>query len=296
MVLNPFELNGYEFLLFYSLILTLISIMTWTFRPKSSGRPLVNPERLRLEHWAILAGGLPRAAEAVFTRSLVDGTIVWNEVELRYQGQKPDSQDPAVQMLQTQARLPMVMKALERSCSLYEKDLQNWGLLQTADELADRQFKISLAYTSLLLIGLVRIFQGLLNDKPVGFLVLLMILAALLWFASIRRCTRKTREGVACLHEFATRFDHIRRAPPQSEMPLAVALGGVSALNGSEYGHLIWSLDPMKKRLESMDGGIYSVMDSSSVSDSGGFFGGDSGDSGSSGDGGGSGCGGCGGD
>jgi uncharacterized protein (TIGR04222 family) len=288
MTLNPYELNGTYFLLFYSCALAVISALVWPRRPPASGLPKVNPERLHLEHWAILSGGLPRAAQMIFTRALQDGIILWNEKELRYEPKDPNATDPLSRLFAENARPAFALKQIENSLSAYEKDLQKWGLLQTRESASYQPTVISLGYGFVLLLGLVRMFQGLINQRPIGFLFLLMILAAVLWYKAIPRCQRKTREGLQLLTDYAVKYDHIRRAPPESELPLAVALGGIAALNGSAYGHAIWALEPEKKRLESSDGGWF-------TSDSSGSAGsGDAGDGGGSGCGG-SGCGGCGG-
>ncbi|HET9237665.1 MAG TPA: TIGR04222 domain-containing membrane protein [Oligoflexus sp.] len=289
MTLNPYELNGTHFLLFYAVTLALVSALVWPRRPPASGQPRVSPERLRLEHWAILAGGLPRAAQAVFARALQDGIILWNENELRYEPKSPESTDPLSGLFASRPRPAFALKQLENSLTSYESDLQKWGLLQTRDAASFQPTVISLGYGFVLLLGLVRIFQGLINHRPIGFLVLLMIPAGILWYKAIQRCQRKTREGLQLLQDYAVKYDHIRRAPPESEQPLAVALGGIAALNGSAYGHVIWALEPEKKRLESSDGG-WIASDSSGSAGSG-----DAGDGGGSGCGG-SGCGGCGGD
>lgn len=289
MTLNPYELNGTYFLLFYACALTLMTVVVWPRRPPSSGKPAVNPERLRLEHWAILYGGLPRAAQVIFTRALQDGTLLWNENELRYEPKNPDATDPLSRLFVERSRPAFALKQIETSLSVYERDLEQWGLLQTREAASRQPTAISMGYGFLLLLGLVRIFQGLINHRPIGFLVLLMILAAVLWYKAIPRCQRKTREGLQLLKDYAVKYDHIRRAPPESELPMAVALGGIAALNGSAYGHAIWALEPEKKRLESSDGG-WIASDSSGSSGSG-----DAGDGGGSGCGG-SGCGGCGGD
>lgn len=284
MTWNPYELNGTHFLFVYISALALISALLWPRRPRSSGKPGVSPERLRLEHWAILAGGLPRAAQATFTRALQDGSIIWNENELRYEPKDPDASDPLSRMLADRSRLPYVLRQLEKSLAVYEKDLEKWGLWQTREGAAYQPTAISMGYGFFLLLGLVRMFQGFFNHRPTGFLFLLMILGAVLWYKAIQRCKRITREGQLLLQDYAVRYDHIRRAPPESELPLAVALGGIAALSGSAYGHAIWAIEPEKKQVGSSDG-LWTGSDSCS-----------SGASGDSGDGGGSGCGGCGGD
>jgi uncharacterized protein (TIGR04222 family) len=264
--------------------LTFFSLLVWPCRPTSSGRPGVSPERLRLEHWAVLSGGLSRAAQATFARALQEGSILWNEKELRYEPKNPDAHDPLSCLFAEGSRPAFALKQLENSLSTYETDLQKWGLLQTREAASHQPTAISMGYGFVLLLGLVRIFQGLINHRPIGFLVLLMILGAVLWYKAMKRCQRKTREGLQLLQDYAVKYDHIRRAPPESELPLEVALGGIVALNGSAYGHAIWALDPEKKRQESTDGGWIACDSSGSAG------------SGDSGDGGGSGWGGCGGD
>lgn len=287
MTWNPYDLNGTHFLLVYAAALALVSALVWPRRPPASGKPGISPERLRLEHWAILAGGLPRAAQASFTRALQEGSIVWNEQELRYEPKKPDAQDPLSRMLIDRPRLSFVLKQLENSLSAYEKELQTWGLWQTREDASRQPTAISMGYGFLLLLGLVRMFQGFINHRPIGFLFLLMILGAVLWYKAVKRCQRQTREGLRLLQDYTVKYDHIRRAPPESELALAVALGGIAALSGSAYGHAMWAMEPEKKRAESSDGGLFTGDSSSS---------GHSGHSGDSGDSGGSGCGGCGGD
>ena len=108
------------------------------------------------------------------------------------------------------------------------------------------------------------------RGKPVGFLILLVMICGLANVLLQVRSARRTREGSAVARELRADRSRAVRAPLQAELPLAFAVLGTTALIGSEYA-------PLAKQIASGCGG-------------GGDGGGGGGDGG-----GGGGCGGCGG-
>jgi uncharacterized protein (TIGR04222 family) len=136
-------------------------------------------------------------------------------------------------------------------------------------------------------IGLLRLANGLAAGRPVGFLVVALVVTALVSLIAFARRPFRSRRGDAVLDQL--RFEHARlkgniREGVASDVALDVALFGVGALVGSKFDLLRKTLAPPAG---SGDGGW------SSGCSSGGGCGG--GGCGGGGGGGGGGCGGCGG-
>ncbi|HYX36582.1 MAG TPA: TIGR04222 domain-containing membrane protein [Oligoflexus sp.] len=270
-------MTGNQFLSIYAAVLVLTWI--WSlFSYRSSRKPPVNPGLLQPEHWAILSGGLPRAALTSFTQLLQKGTIVWNGEQSRYEPKDPEGKDPIVQLLPDNATLQDAIKSLAEAHRPAEEQLENWGLRWNTKEYETQRMIIFLPFVILLGAGVWRVFLGIARDQPFGFVLMLMFVALLFWLHAAKTQPRNTREGRNLLNTFTRDNDHILRATPGSELVLAVALLGDMALEGSEFERLRGALNPASNGGGLADGLVMSC-----------------GSSGSGGDGGGSGCGGCGG-
>jgi uncharacterized membrane protein YgcG len=126
-----------------------------------------------------------------------------------------------------------------------------------------------------------KIYLGMMRDKPVGFIVVLTILIAIVAVGFAASRPQRSRAGDRALAQLTERHQREVRAPRGPEVALAVALVGTSALAGTAWA----SYHQLRQPPSSSDGGSSSTDSSSSSSSNN--------DSGS--DGGGSGCGGCGG-
>jgi uncharacterized protein (TIGR04222 family) len=116
-----------------------------------------------------------------------------------------------------------------------ERELTDVGLLIDR-EAARRLRRLWLWGAALALLGLVRIYAGVQNDKPVGYLAIAVaaVAAATIWLA--RRRHHATERGRAIVRAHRASHDALRRTPRADESVLAVALFGGAALWLAEPG------------------------------------------------------------
>lgn len=279
--LNPFNWYGTEFLfLFWGLSTTLLPLACW-WRYRGRGES------------EAYTGELPstyaRARLAQRGRLVADSALA----ALAYRGQisfpTPNVVMRAGQVAPTDAYELSIWRSLDASGTSVA-EAQKWGLsesniaLQALDEQLTtaglllpaterrRLNKLPLATAAALgVFGLVKILVGMTRDRPVGFLVISLVLLAFATGIIMHYGAWATGRGAAVLHDIKERLARQRgRADSDEVVIMAVAVLGVSSLHSLGLSQLAESLTPL----------------SSSDSSSGG-------DGGGSGCGGG-GCGGCG--
>lgn len=152
------------------------------------------------------------------------------------------------------------------------RELRARGLAPAYGTIRALRFASALIVLPVLALGLAKIGVGLGRGKPVGFLVLMVLVAAGAGLWCLRNPPRVTAAGQAALRQARQRHSRAARAPLGDEIVLAFALSGAAALAGTPHDAF--------GRLMRADG------------DGGGGSGCGGGDGGG-GDGGGGGCGGC---
>lgn len=120
------------------------------------------------------------------------------------------------------------------------------------------------------LLGIVKVYVGHARDKPVGFLILLIFATFIAVGIILSARPTSTAAGARLLRDYRNRYQRAARAPRQSELLFAYALGGAALLSGTAY-------DAYARHAQASNGG------------------GSDGSSGGDGSGCGGGCGGCGG-
>lgn len=273
MPLGPFDLTGGPFLLLYGVLLIFtiivgIAIPRW-LRPE--GRAARNPD---VDHLAFLAGGTSRLAEAVTTRLLATKQLVMDGKKFLAGGLGgTTAAERSVLALPQPASWEAVAGAVGRHADPIRERLVADGLLMDGWTGLQLRFWQTSPYFLLFAFGWTKLQIGEARGKPVGFLISLLVITAILALLRFAVLDRRTRAGQEVLGEARERSERLRRAPAEGETGLAVALFGTTVLVGSVWG------DFHRMRANSGDGG-------------GG--GGDGGGGGGGGCGGG-GCGGCGG-
>ena len=91
---------------------------------------------------------------------------------------------------------------------------------------------------ALIAFGAIKLMVGLSRDRPVGFLVVLLIATAILAVIRWRAIDRCTRAGRAALARVRQEAERIKAAPTRQEMATAVALFGTAVLAGSAFAPL----------------------------------------------------------
>lgn len=272
MSLGPFDLAGGPFLILYGVLLVLtviagVVIPRW-LRPEGRPGHVTDPERL-----AFLAGGAHRFFDTIVARLLAADAL--GLIAKRRFLAAPAAigrSEPECRLLAAAAGEPASWKQVESALKPFaataEKDLVEAGLMMEPGVVTQLRFWQASPYLLLIVFGAIKLDIGTGRGRPVGYLTLLLVVTfvlALLRFVVVGRRTRAGQDLLAGARECN---DRLRRAAPQDETDMAVALYGTVVLVASP-----WS-DYHALRSASSDSGS-----------AGGCSGG--------GDGGGGGCGGC---
>ncbi|MGF3026614.1 TIGR04222 domain-containing membrane protein [Methylobacterium aquaticum] len=271
--LNPLDWPAAPFLWLDGLVAAAVLLFAVILRARCRRSTRSAPhEDLGVPDLAYLTGGPARVADvtALTLHQFGAGVI-----------------DPSRQRIRIAARgvaLPPAFDAFRPPDGLTSRDaLQRW-LARPTERLADRLAARGLCppaelrrRTHAATVGAVMLALGLGAAKiawvagtgrPVGFLIVLMLVTGILAVLIHRRPLTSTVAGRQAVARHRTRYARAARAPLRHEIAFAVALGGAAALAGTDFA-------PLRRFFAQGDGG------------------GSGGDGG--GDGGGSGCGGCGG-
>ena len=278
-MLGPFDLTGPAFLQLYLilLVMTVIAglVIPYWLKPEGHDAPLTQTDDL-----AYLAGGRGRFAEAVTTRLLTSGKIVFDgskKFAVAAVGSPANDTERSVLALGGSPNWSAVQRTLAAQAQPVEKRLVGAGLL--IDDALGWQMRFwqTLPYLLLLAFGTIKLQIGMARDKPVGFLTALLIATSVFALIRFGALDRRTRGGRRVLAKARATSERVKRAPTNDEAALGVALFGTAILAGSDWAPF------HRMRVGNGDGG------GGCGSSDGGSSGGDGGG------GGGGGCGGCGG-
>jgi uncharacterized protein (TIGR04222 family) len=184
-------------------------------------------------------------------------------------------------------------KNLKTALRSYRDNLERAGLLPDADTRSARLKRLLLALTTLGVVGAIKIQIGLSLERPVGFLVVMMIVAMAV--AAAISFPRLTARGKATLEDITNLYSGLRTqansfgpGSGSAELAMCAAVFGVAALAATPFAY---AEDPFRRATSSSSCGTSAGSSSCGTSDGGSSSGGSS-DGGSSC--GGGGCGGCG--
>lgn len=289
--MNPLNLPGPQFLLFYGLVFTAALVAAAFVRRSAKGpggmtgaRPIdLSPYEL-----ASLAGGPVRAVQAALV-SLVNRKAI--EVAAKgalavVDGRRPaDPVEAAIHkaLRQSPGRFGGVLRAARPEVQAIDDRLAGAGLLVPGGTRFVTTFVSAGLMAAVLALGVAKVVVGAQRDKPVGFLIVGCLLPFFGAMIYLTNPVRRTRAGDAAVNDGNRRHQKLRtdaKARTGDDLMLAVALFGPTLLAGTALADLQAPLRP-----PSGGGGDGS---SSSSSCGGSSCGGSS-------CGGGGGCGGCGG-
>ena len=275
MSLGPFDLTGEPFLILYiALLVAAVAaglVLPARLRPQGRAQTVSDLDLL-----AVLTGGKARFVETLVARLLARGALVFAG-ENAFAPKRGARGDSAAEMRVLALSAPIKWTTIQSQLADYAgpvaRRLASSGLHLTDDEAARTRWWQTLPFVLLIGFGTVKLMVGEMRERPVGFLIALLVVTAICsvirWFVLDRR----TQAAHDALADAARRNERLKRAPTGDEIGTAVALFGTGVLAGSAWG------DFHRMRLSGDSGG------------DGGSSGGDS--DGGSGCGGG-GCGGCG--
>jgi uncharacterized protein (TIGR04222 family) len=295
---NPLDFTGREFLLFYLILATTATIfvllLRWYFL-QSRHHPSVESVSLDPYEIAYLANGKDRTIAAAVACLVQQNYVhvVSDMQSLTLTTLIPDDSHPLeraiAKAIQHDGNIQKIKNYNGPAIDQIYTRLQNLGLLVSNEQAAVLR-RCTIPILAVLLLGMIRIAVGIFRNKPVGFLILLCLITAIVGFQFLRLPPRSPF-GERVLKYLKVRDEHLKQAivndtatVPQTI--LALALFGNEVLVNTSLTELKETLFPQP---------VYADVSGGGGSD-GGCGGSGCGGSGCGGGGcGGGGCGGCGG-
>lgn len=295
---NPINFTGAEFLTFYIAAGVIgIAFASWLRfylrLPENTNKQ--HPE-LNTYEIAFLAGGNERMIITAIASLIKQGYVELKKEKLRsklvLKSMLDHNADPVEKaVLQfiaiTNGDLKEVLQKTPKVEDMIRSRLQNFGLFLNNEQQLKAQIYPSLIVVILLGLGLGKLLVGISRDKPIGFLVICIFI--LLYFGArfFIKPPHRSLYGDRALNGLTARSQDLKTTQSDSEIPLAVALFGITVLITD---NALADLPQMLASATAAGGGG----DGGGWGGGGGWGDGDGGDGGGGG-GGGGGCGGCGG-
>lgn len=232
--MNPFDWYGGAFLalyafLFVGALLSSLAIAAW-LRPEGRAVPVTDEDEL-----AVLAGGQARLGETVLARLLArdharveKGRIV---IDAKAAGRSPAERE--IVALSSPVKWSTVAMRMKASTNAIADQLSGRGLMLDRAEARQLGLYAAIPYALLIAFGLAKMQIGLGRDRPVGFLVVFLIVTVIATLLRVLGTDRRTKGGIAAVRGARDRSQRMRRAPTRDETGTAVALWGTAVLVGS---------------------------------------------------------------
>jgi uncharacterized protein (TIGR04222 family) len=254
--MDPFDLRGPEFLLFYFCfsLAVIIAIVFFRRRAESGQAPRIDLGDPYLI--AYLRGGedevLRVAVISLIDRGMLvmDGHLIRRADHVTSGMAKYPIEYEALKKFDVLGQEASVFKAasvltdnsLKSALRPYRDTLERAGLMPNANVCRDRRNRLLLALTGLGVAGAIKIQIGLYLGKPVAFLVV-MIIAAMIIAAAIS-FPRLTARGEATLEDLTnlyaglrTQVNSISPGSATAELAMFAAVFGVGALAATPFAY-----------------------------------------------------------
>lgn len=254
---NPFDLPGPQFLLLYGGLLVaavvVIAISRFRARRTAEGPDIDTAHGLDPYNVSYLNGGAVLAVSTALVqlvdRNIIDidrrsGRVTW------LMPATPASLHPLeraiVRAIGLPARIRDIRPAVGHEVERIAERLAERGLVVPAGRAVMVQTIGQLLLGALTLAGLLKVIVGIARDRPVGYLVVLVLVTAALLLWAGRR-PHRTKRGDRLLRAMQERRDDLRQLPPRlagEDLAMGVALFGMSALATHEMSDLRRTFQP----------------------------------------------------
>lgn len=237
MPLGPFDWTGGPFLALYAclFVLALVAAISTPRRLRPQGRwqRLTDPDEL-----AYLAGGPVRFVDTVVARLLTNGHMSLHDrrkLVARHPGQGRTAAEMRLLALPGPVGWGRIRSEIIDYAQPVRATLERKGVMMDAAEVLHLRLLATLPFAALLLFGAIKWQIGLARDKPVGILVIFLIVTLVCAGIRFAIVDQRTREGIATLEATRVQAERLQRAPMTEEMALAVALFGTTVFVGSSW-------------------------------------------------------------
>lgn len=274
---NPLNLTGPEFLSFYFLLAIIVVFIASCLRHylrSPGGSPIQRPVDLNVYQIAYLAEGENRVFDTAIASLVQKKYVTIQTSQRRLTLKEPvENLHPVEQIIanaiKLDGRIDKVRSSMTQPIKVIRAHLQQLDLLVSQTQSGRAQAYPALLIAALLGLGIGRILVGMARGKPVGYLVVMCFIIALIGLVPWLTPVHRTRYGDRVLQDLRARVQSTVGSAADAHLPLAFALLGAVVLPNDIFADLKQVVMP--------------------VSSGGGGGGGDGGG------GGGGGCGGCGG-
>lgn len=230
---GPFlELYGLLLVFGFALAFVLRSILSETGQP-------VDSRNLSTLQVAYLGGGMRRAADALVldlaTRGALNrlnGPGIVISAERR---DLPASLEPFRSLepgAYSRFKLSRILAASPEAAAMRD-DLVSRNMCQDSRRQILSILSTLAPVVPVLVLGVAKMVRGISHHRPIGFLVMLVLIATALLVRLLLSNTWITAEGGQALERLRDSNDRVVRAPRPFELPFAYALAGASALSGT---------------------------------------------------------------
>lgn len=239
--LNPLDFSGPEFLLTYVVALILCLIGAAWLR---AGLRNIGPAKPgdALDTWSVayLAGGSTRVVDAGVAALLADDKAQWNASEKRLSVSRPREVDefPLDEIARYSAagaRIDELPARIEPALRRLREPLLRRGLLLNDEQRARIGRLTALPFLLLTGLGVAKFAVGIARERPVLLLGLLILLTAFFAWRRWVKTPESSSAGDELLRGLNLKHAHVRRAPRDGDVGLAVALAGTTVLAGTAY-------------------------------------------------------------
>lgn len=246
--MNPFDWYGPEFLLFYVFFSVLvIGGLIW-LRKKNESGPAPKLEMADPYLIAYLRGGANEVSRVAIV-SLVDRKLLQAEGS-KLKTSKKVSADSVRHLIEkavienfsseSEANSVFSSQGCENACEPYRERLESIGLLPNHGIRMARQLLLILAIALLVGVALIKISIGVSRERPVTFLVILMVIAVVVTF--IVWSPRLTERGQAALEDIQSLYSglkdraiSLRAGGATAEAVMLAAVFGIAALEADAF-------------------------------------------------------------
>jgi uncharacterized protein (TIGR04222 family) len=241
--LNPLDWPAEPFLTLFVAVVALAVLIVFAMRQAIKAAPAslgyTTTDQVEL---AWLTGGRRRATDTVLVAFLESGSakLEGSKFEVNPAGGSPPSGFLRFAGYVTAARsVADFRRAIQPGLDQVHDRLAARGLVPSRAQLARLDARTMAIFAVPLALGVLKCIVGVNRDRPVGILVVLLIVTFGIALALVRNKPFRTQAGETAGADAQRGMARAARAPEENEVVLAFALSGAAVLAGRPYAPLL---------------------------------------------------------
>jgi uncharacterized protein (TIGR04222 family) len=249
-LINPFELSGPDFLLFYLCVSMAVILALWLSRRRAESGPAPKLNLSDPYLIAYLRGGENEVMRLAVVSLVERGLLIPLGTQLRrhdratFDSTRIPIEYEILKKFGSPAEAGSIFKddRLKAVCQPYKTLLEQAGLLPDGKIKRDRWMRFAIAAFALCSLSFMKVTIGLSRNRPVAFLVILSIVAVIA--TSFAAFPRLTARGKAMLADVQTIYGGLKdrahsftRGAATADALMLAAVFGVAALAPADYAY-----------------------------------------------------------